>query len=262
MVERLSLDDDSILFGFAHHIQRYEFAARYCVGKRVLDAGCGTGYGSSFLATQGASEVVAMDISDDALAEAEKNYRRPNLRFLKGDVENLRENLELSAPFDTIVNLENLEHLQDGARFVDGARAFLAVRGNLVVSTPNGDLAECDEQGKIKNKFHVKEYSREELTAMLDSYFGRVELFGQWRTPAGKARLIAEAKEFQVICELYYNPFARVWRGAKRMVGKVCAPEPSFGAAGFGLPWEFTIASLADSPFPWAPEVLIAVCQI
>jgi len=261
MAERLSFDDETF-FGFANHIQRYEFAARYCVGKRVLDAGCGIGYGSNFLAIQGASEVVAVDISDDALAEAEKNYRRPNLKFLKGDVENLRENSHLSSPFNTIVNLENLEHLHHGDRFVDGARACLSAEGTLVVSTPNGDLTERDEQGNIKNVFHIKEYSKEELTTLLQPFFGRIELFGQWRTPPGKARLITEMNEFQVLCELYYSPFARVWRVARRLMGKGCAPEPRFMAAGFGLPWEFTIAPLADSPFPWAPEVLIALCQV
>jgi protein-L-isoaspartate O-methyltransferase len=32
------------------HMARYTFAARLARGKRVLDAGCGTGYGSAELA--------------------------------------------------------------------------------------------------------------------------------------------------------------------------------------------------------------------
>ena len=260
-MERLSFADETF-FGFANHIQRYEFASQYCIGKRVLDAGCGIGYGSSFLAKKAASEVIAVDISDEALAEAAKYYQYPNLRFLKGDVEKLLENPDVSGPFDAIVNLENLEHLHHGDRFVEGARACLSVGGTLVVSTPNGDLTERDEQGNIKNEFHIKEYNKEELTTLLQSSFRSIDLFGQWRTPMGKARLVTELNEFRVICELYYNPFFRVWRAAKRLVGKECAPKPRFVAAGFGLPWEFTIAPLAQSPFPWAPEVLIAVCQV
>jgi SAM-dependent methyltransferase len=203
-----------------------------------------------------------VDIADDALAEAQRNYHRPNLSFQKADVEKLPENPHLGGSFDTIVNLENLEHLQHGDQFVAGARACLRPDGILVVSTPNGDLTERDEQGNIKNQFHIKEYTQQELTTLLAPRFERVEVFGQWRTPAGKARLMSETKQFQIICELYYNPFARLWRGLKGLMGKECAPEPTFDAAGLGLPWEFTIASLADAPFPWAPEVLIAVCHV
>jgi len=260
MAERLSFEHETF-FGYAHHIQRYEFAARYCIGKRVLDAGCGIGYGSNFLTTQGASEVVAVDISTDALAEAEKNYRRPNLRFLRGNVEALREIPSLGGPFDTIVNLENLEHLQHGDRFVDEARACLAPEGTLVVSTPNGDLTERDDKGNIINIYHIKEYNVEELTTLLRPSFGRVDLFGQWRTPTSKARVSAEYDTFQLLCEFYFSPLARVWRQVKRLTGKTCARPPQFAAAALGLPGDFTIVSLADWPFPWPPEVLIAVCR-
>ena len=261
IAERLSLASETFFSGYAHHIQRYEFAARYCVGKRVLDAGCGTGYGSNFLTIQRASEVVAVDISADALAEAEKSYRRPNLRFLRGDVEKLLEIPQLFGPFDTIVNLENLEHLQHGDQFVDQARACLTNEGTLVVSTPNGDLTERDDRGKIKNIYHIKEYNVQELTTLLQSSFERIELFGQWRTPTSKARLNAEHDTFQLLCELYFSPFSRVWRRAKRLMGKTCAPPPRFTASGLGFLGDFIIAVLADSPFPWPPEVLIAVCQ-
>ena len=66
MPERLSINDQSILYGYAHHIQRYEFALNYCGHKRVLDAGCGTGYGSYYLSINGASEVIGVDIAADA----------------------------------------------------------------------------------------------------------------------------------------------------------------------------------------------------
>ena len=42
-------------------------------GKRVLDAGCGTGYGSAELA-QSAAEVTGVDIAADAIEYASANY--------------------------------------------------------------------------------------------------------------------------------------------------------------------------------------------
>ncbi|MGO9598768.1 MAG: hypothetical protein ACLP7Q_12335 [Isosphaeraceae bacterium] len=39
------------------HIERYRWAAEFVVGKRVLDVGCGSGYGSAMLASAGATHV-------------------------------------------------------------------------------------------------------------------------------------------------------------------------------------------------------------
>lgn len=39
---------------FLAHLSIYSFFSRYTAGKRVLDLGCGTGYGSDHLVAQGA----------------------------------------------------------------------------------------------------------------------------------------------------------------------------------------------------------------
>src|SRR5215467_1277008 len=62
------------------HLARYAFAARLARGKRVLDAGCGAGYGSAELA-RAALSVVGIDISAEAVAYAGANYQLPNLTF-------------------------------------------------------------------------------------------------------------------------------------------------------------------------------------
>src|SRR5947209_16665428 len=62
------------------HMARYTFAARLARGKRVLDVGCGAGYGSAELAHE-ALCVVGSDISGDAVDFAREHYRLPNLFF-------------------------------------------------------------------------------------------------------------------------------------------------------------------------------------
>jgi SAM-dependent methyltransferase len=47
---------------FHNHLKVYEFAQQFCANKKVLDIGCGTGYGSAKLA-EVASEVVGIDLS-------------------------------------------------------------------------------------------------------------------------------------------------------------------------------------------------------
>ena len=45
----------------ALHLKRYDFARAYCDGADVLDAGCGVGYGTAYLAEVAAS-VVGVDV--------------------------------------------------------------------------------------------------------------------------------------------------------------------------------------------------------
>ena len=166
MAERISLQDKTLFLGYSNHIQRYVFASNYIAGRRVLDAGCGTGYGSVFLATRGASSVTAIDISDEALAEANRLYHRDNLRFIKGDVERLSEIPDLGSLFDVVINLENIEHLAHPAHFLEETRRQLTTEGILVVSTPNGELTERDDAGRILNPFHVQEFTESASRAL------------------------------------------------------------------------------------------------
>src|SRR5882672_5108986 len=66
------------------HFARYAFASRLSHRKRVLDAGCGSGYGSAELA-RAAADVLGVDSSPDAIAFARSKYAAPNLRFEEGD---------------------------------------------------------------------------------------------------------------------------------------------------------------------------------
>ena len=136
--ERLSLNDESLISSHAENIQRYEFALDYCKEKRVLDAGCGTGYGSHFLAANGARSVLALDISEEAIAEAKENYRLGNLRYEKRDVQLLGDDPILRDKFEVAVNFENIAHLLHPDRFVSGVATLLPQGGIFVTSTPNG----------------------------------------------------------------------------------------------------------------------------
>src|SRR5881398_401803 len=62
------------------HMARYHFAVRLARAKRVLDAGCGAGYGSAELADV-AERVTGIDIAAEAMEYARAHYARPNLSF-------------------------------------------------------------------------------------------------------------------------------------------------------------------------------------
>ena len=214
MAERLSLVDKTLIASFAEHIQRYRFALPYCQGKCVLDAGCGVGYGSAYLAANGAKSVLAVDIAEEALREACSTYQRDNLSFRQMDVEKMAAATGLPEAVEVVINFENLEHLSHPEQFVAGAKKLLKPTGGmLVISTPNGDVALLDQNGKPCNTFHVKEYTLQEFKEMLGRRFSDLRLFGQWLTFDGQLRQMRARETFEQLCALYYNPSKPHWTG-------------------------------------------------
>jgi SAM-dependent methyltransferase len=155
------------------HLARYAFAARLARGKRVLDAGCGAGYGSAELA-QAALSVVGVDRAPEAVDFARTNYRFPNLRFERASCAALPHP---DGAFDLVVAFEVIEHLEDWRGFLEEARRVLAPTGQFMVSTPNR-LYYAESRGPGgANPFHVHEFAFEEFGAELQAVFPHVSLF-------------------------------------------------------------------------------------
>ena len=155
------------------HVARYTFAARLARGKRVLDAGCGAGYGSSELA-QTADSVVGVDRAPEAVDFARAAYGLPNLRFEQASCEALPHP---GGTFDLVVAFEVIEHLDHWREFLLEARRVLAPAGQLIVSTPN-KLYYTESRGPTgANPFHVHEFDFEEFRSELHGVFPHVSMY-------------------------------------------------------------------------------------
>ena len=113
---------------------RYEYAKTFVSEKRVLDAGCGEGYGAHLLA-QSASEVVAIDKHKNTIQKARQRYSQPNLLFHVGDINQLSTYPPIS--FDVVCCFHTIEHLKDPAHFLQVIGKVLSDNGVFVISTPN-----------------------------------------------------------------------------------------------------------------------------
>ncbi len=159
---------------WVEHWHRYHFASRFAVGRRVVDAACGEGYGSALLARV-AAHVTGADISAPAIAHARAAYAaQANLAFVEAPCDRLPLG---DATADLFVSFETVEHVEGQEAFVDEISRVLRPDGILLLSCPN-KLEYSDRRG-FRNEFHVKELYREELEALLARRFPHTRWYGQ-----------------------------------------------------------------------------------
>ena len=116
-------------------MERYEFAARYVNGDRVLDIACGSGYGTRLLAEKSDSPgrvVTGVDLSEAAVAYATERYGNQQTRFIASDGMGFAE----PEGFDLVVSIETIEHVPDARGFIGRLISFVRPGGLLVVSVP------------------------------------------------------------------------------------------------------------------------------
>jgi SAM-dependent methyltransferase len=157
------------------HLARYLFAARLARRKRVLDIGCGAGYGSFELARTAAA-VTAIDVSPDALEHAAKHFSAPNIEFREASATQLPLP---DASFDLIIAFEVIEHLDNWPDLLKEARRLLAPGGQFVVSTPNKLYYEESRRLAGPNPFHTHEFEFAEFQSALADAFPHQVLFTQ-----------------------------------------------------------------------------------
>ncbi len=143
----------------ALHLKRYDFARQFCADADVLDAACGVGYGTAYLADV-ARSAVGVDVSADAVAYATKRYGGPRTSFREMDVAALAFEDDT---FDVVCSFETLEHVRDPRAAVREAARVLRPSGVYVASTPHVERT-C---ASPENPFHETEYSPEDFSSLL-----------------------------------------------------------------------------------------------
>jgi SAM-dependent methyltransferase len=150
---------------WAEHSARYAFASRYGADKRVLDVGCGTGYGVAELA-QRARFVSGVDVAAEALTYARAHYPLANAHFVQATAATLPF---ADQAFDLATAFEVIEHLSDWRSLLAEARRVLRPDGVFLVSTPN-------------KLYYAHEFEFAEFRDALSEFFPSVSILLQNRT--------------------------------------------------------------------------------
>lgn len=141
----------------SEHASRYAFALGMLGGMRVLDLGCGTGYGSEMLSWSAAS-VHGFDVWQPPDAE---RPRWPSVQDFTYGHDLCRDPLPKA---DAAVMFEVIEHLPDAPRAL--TTVFDAVPA-LICSFPNPDF-----HGSTHNPFHVNDWPLEQVEAEIQAAAG------------------------------------------------------------------------------------------
>ena len=163
---------------WAEHVARYAFAVRFASGKKALDLGCGTGYGTEQLA-HAASSVVGVDLAPEAIAYAVSHYA--SVGFLQCSAVAVPFP---PASFDLITAFEVIEHVPEWRAMLAEARRVLSSDGLLIVSTPNQRYYAETRVKAGPNPFHAHEFKYDEFRSALSEFFPYLQILFQDRVEA------------------------------------------------------------------------------
>jgi SAM-dependent methyltransferase len=134
------------------------------VGQRVMEAGCGTGTMTRYLASR--RRLVAVDIEPHYVAGLQERYaEQSNVRVEWADLSSADWPDVSLEHLDTIVSMNVLEHLEDDTTVLKRFHSVLEVGGRLVLLVP----AHAALFGTMDTALgHFRRYDRADLASLLD----------------------------------------------------------------------------------------------
>ena len=154
------------------HVETYRFAQKYTEGKRVLDFGCGSGYGTAMIAAS-AARTIGVDVAADAVAFASDRFGTETLSFQQVDADGALPFDDGS--FDTVLSFQVFEHVADEQRYLREISRVLTAGGTLLLVTPDRSTRLLPLQ-QPWNRWHLREYSDASLKRQLDRVFEGVRI--------------------------------------------------------------------------------------
>jgi ubiquinone/menaquinone biosynthesis C-methylase UbiE len=228
---------------YKEHEARYNFSSAYIENKIVIDCACGSGAGTFIFSQSKPKTIKAFDVSADAIEEAKIKCQG------KGEIDfqiSSALKLPLSTEYaNTYISLETIEHLQDADAFLKEVARVLKTSGMFICSTPNRVVTNPGKalRDRPANKFHLREYSKDEFELLLKKYFSHVDLYGQNPNSKFKTKFLEFFGKF-----LPFHLATRAHQGVKLILSIIHKKDTSYH-------------SVQKTKAAFEYELLTAVCQ-
>lgn len=171
--EKMNSEEEYLLY--LRHQFAYEFVkTQIPVNSSILEVGCGEGYGTCILSQVEGAVVVGIDIDEETIVQASKRYDSDKCTFKLYDASIIP--FEANS-FDAVVSFQVIEHLHNPKNYISEIYRVLKDSGVFFLTTPNGTMR-LSSDCKPWNKFHIKEFSPDELKNLLNKEFRNVNILG------------------------------------------------------------------------------------
>lgn len=156
------------------HLSIYYFALSQALNKQVFDAGCGSGYGSFYIAEHGAEFVEGVDISAIAIEFDRKHFKRDNLHFQVMSLEDINQFPDQE--FDLIYTSNVLEHVPEVSKFFAHSTRLLKQDGQMIIAVPPV-VDDNSRQININNPYHLNIWTPRQWQAVIGEFYEEVESY-------------------------------------------------------------------------------------
>lgn len=185
--ERLTTRDGGFNPSWQRHVAAYRQCAALLDEGRVLDLGCGIGHSFELLAPRPS---VGLDIAHVSLVGQKRPVVRADMRvlpFVRGS-------------FASVFSNQSLEHVPDPGLVVAECARILVPGGVAVFVTPNRlTFGRPDE---VIDPYHYVEFDADELRALCERSFERVEVRGMFGSPRYQEHVQGELRELDRLLRL------------------------------------------------------------
>ncbi len=136
-------------------------------GDKVLDVGCGLGYGLNLLSIK-AKSTYGVDVDPKAVEYCKQNILGKNPRLQSVQAYDGYSLPFKDKEFDIVTTVDVLEHVEDYDRFID--ELIRVAKRAVIISTPNRRPEYTNPDGTPKNFWHLREWSHSELEDIVSSH--------------------------------------------------------------------------------------------
>lgn len=172
--ENFQSDQESYLL-YLMHVATYRYSLNFVKGKKVLDYGSGSGYGTALI-SDSCLQIIGVDVSDEAVSHARSHFSAPNLSYLQIERAEVAPLPFPDSSFDVVISFQVIEHVDEVSAYLHEIERVLVPRGRVLIATPDRSHRLFSFQ-KPWNIWHLREYSQEGLNNILAKYFLDVKVY-------------------------------------------------------------------------------------